>query len=91
GFFFRVPNDRPDRLDIYLSRMVRLAVVSGSCREAEFEWVTPKGQRLAHVSRHFAPAANEWLIDTDDCLEQEPIVKMLLLAGVLVLAYNQTG
>jgi hypothetical protein len=86
GYFSSVPKDRSGRFEIYLSRLVRFAIVSGSYLDAEFQIVTPKGQALAQVTRSKGPANGEWLIAMDDCLEHEPIIKMLLLAAVLVLA-----
>jgi hypothetical protein len=89
GYFSGVPGDGSGRFEIYLSRLVRLAVVSGSCFDADFQFTTPKGQALAQVSRSDGPANGEWLIAMDDCLEHEPIIKMLLLAAVLVLTCSK--
>jgi hypothetical protein len=91
GYFSRAPRTRGDGFEIYLSRLVRLAVVSGSRFDADFLFTTPKGQALAQVSRPQGQAINEWLIIMDDCLEHEPIVKMLLLAAVLMFAYDVAG
>ncbi|HEV3146282.1 MAG TPA: hypothetical protein VGZ47_20510 [Gemmataceae bacterium] len=87
GYFSRTPHTPGDRFEIYLSRMVRLASVSGSCFDSEFSFVTGKGQHLARASRP-QPADGAWLVIMDDCLDHDPIIKMLLLAAVLVLALD---
>ena len=90
GYFSRTPNSRTDAFEIYLARLVRLAFVSGSSFDPEFHFVTAKGQHLAQVSRPLLPSNMYWIVDMDDCLEHEPIIKMLLLAAVLVLALDNS-
>src|SRR5262249_9486133 len=90
GYFSRTPNSRTDAFEIYLARVVRLAFVSGSSYDPGFHFITAKGKPLAQVSRPHLPSNTYWTVAMDDCLEHEPIIKMLLLAAVLVLALEES-